>query len=120
MFRTTLAMLIVVAAAAIGVQAAGARTDPWYGYAVSYSNPGFVTDTLAPGGHSSAPVQRYRFISDTLAPGGGTLAVQAPPSASSFSWGDAGIIAAGAAGITLVVLVGAWAVASRRHRVLAA
>ncbi len=118
MFRTTLALLTVTAAAAIGSQAAAAQNDPWYGYAISYSSPAFTTDTLAPGGGSSAPAQGYRFVTDTLAPGGGTSSV-AVSAARGFSWADAGIGAAVVAATALVLLGGLRAVASRRSVVAA-
>lgn len=62
--------------------------------------------------------QGYRFITDTLAPGGGTnsVPVAAEP---GFSWGDAGIGAAGAAGIVLALL-GAMRLMVSRRRAFAA
>ena len=72
----------------------------------------FITDTLAPGGGHAAPSQGYRFITDTLAPGGGTSAV-ATTHPSSFSWSDAGIGAAAAAG-ALLALSGAVLLVARR------
>lgn len=117
MFRTTLALFTVITVIAIGVQAAAAQPDGWYRYAVSYSNPTFTTDTLAPCGASSAAAQGYRLITDTLAPGGGTSSV-AVSTGRSFNWEDAGIGAARIAGIALL-LVGMRAVASRRREVAA-
>ena len=120
MFRTTLALAVVAVLAAFGAQTAVAHAgygqqDPWFGYAVSYSNPSFVTDTLAPGG-ASAAVRGYRFVTDTLAPGGGTSSVQAP-AAGGFNWGDAGLGVAGTVGIALVLLGCRRAMASRRRTV---
>jgi hypothetical protein len=123
MFRTRLAVVAVVAVvAAFGAQIAAAQAgygqhDPWFGYAVSYSNPAFVTDTLAPG-RVSAPVHGYRLVTDTLAPGGGTSSVPTP-AARGFNWGDAGIGVAGTVGLALVLLGCRRAMASR-HPTLAA
>jgi hypothetical protein len=66
MFRTKLAFAVLAIAASIGAQAAVAQATS-HG---SEASPSFVTDTLAPGGGTSAPVQGYRIITDTLAPGG--------------------------------------------------
>jgi hypothetical protein len=68
--------------------------------------PGFITDTLGPGGHSklapSPPI-----ITDTLVPGGGTRVQSYGASSSSrFNWADAMIGAAGAVGLVLVVFGG--------------
>lgn len=118
MFRTTLALFTVVMVAAIGVQTAAAQPDGWYRYAVSYSNPAFTTDTLAPGGDGSAAAQGYRLITDTLAPGGGASSV-AVSTGRSFNWGDAGIGAASVAGIAFLLVVAMRALASRRREVAA-
>ena len=114
--------------------------DPWYGYALSLTGPQasvpfitdtlapggrsapvqgdrFITDTLAPGGHS-APVQGYQFITDTLAPGGGTIA--SAPAAGGFDWVDAGIGAAGTAGLLLLLLGSGRVLQQHRRRVVAA
>jgi hypothetical protein len=75
------------------------------------------TDTLAPGG-SPAPAVGYRFITDTLAPGGGT--VVSAPVAGGFNWADAGIGAAGTAGLVLLLLGIARVIQQHRRRLLAA
>jgi hypothetical protein len=75
----------------------------------------FITDTLAPGGGSSA--QGYRFITDTLAPGGGSGQVLVRGS-NSFSWSDAGVGAAVTAG-TILALVGSALIVIRRQGRLA-
>jgi hypothetical protein len=76
----------------------------------------FITDTLARGGHSTA-VQGYRFITDTLAPGGGTIV--SAPAAGGFDWADAGIGAAIAAGLLLVLLGSGRVLQQHRRRVVA-
>jgi hypothetical protein len=115
MFRTTLAIAVIAVAGMLGTQTAAAghgQPDPWYAFAVAYSNPSFVTDTLAPGG-TSAPVRGYRLITDTLAPGGGQSSVHSVP-AAGFSWSDAGIGAACTAALVLTLMVGMRAVSRRR------
>jgi hypothetical protein len=96
----------------------------------------FITDTLGGSGHAKSTLQRYRlitdalggsgqpqqatpgyrFITDTLAPGGGHP-LPAPPS-PAFSWSDAGVGAATAAG-ALFVLLGGTLLAVRRRGTLA-
>ena len=71
----------------------------------------FVTDTLAPGG-GTAETPGYRFISDTLAPGGGV--VTSTPVVHGFDWADAGIGAAGTAGLMLLLLGGTRLLSHRR------
>ena len=89
---------------------------PWFNYTSSASDSTrFVTDTLAPGGGTSE-TPGYRSISDTLAPGGGVVtSIQV---AHGFDWADAGIGAAGTAGLMLLLLAGTRLV-SRRRSVLA-
>ncbi|MGZ4334607.1 MAG: hypothetical protein ACXVRJ_10090 [Gaiellaceae bacterium] len=124
MFGTKLSVAVVAVVAAIGAQAAVAQAtsygphDPWFANAVSYNSaasPSFTTDTLAPGGGTSAPVRGYRFITDTLAPGGGGSGVVSTPSASGFDWGDAGIGAGATAGLMLGLLGSARLLAGRRR-----
>jgi hypothetical protein len=69
-------------------------------------------DALAPGG-GSARVQGYRFVTDTLAPGGGIVAVA--PATPGFDWTDAGIGAAGTAGLMLILLGGTRRLTHRRN-----
>lgn len=106
---------------------------------------GFITDTLGGNGHAARPQsyssagsrlragegtggalntvaprpvsqsQGYRFITDTLAPGGGS-SIEAAPSATGFSWADAGVGAGTAAGALLVLLGGTLVVARRQDR----
>jgi hypothetical protein len=85
----------------------------------------FITDTLAPGGdHSSpydAPTHGVTFITDTLAPGGGGGGgggLQSAAAPTGFSWPDAGVGAAGAAG-GMLALVGIGLIAARRRTGLA-
>jgi hypothetical protein len=102
-------LLIVAAAVAALVLAAQALAAP----------PKFITDTLAPGGGTSATqqAQGYRFITDTLAPGGGGSAPTVV--GRGFSWSDAGLGVLSGVGVTLVAL-GAVLVTLRRHNVAAA
>lgn len=97
---------VVAAVVALAAAAPGAFSTP------SGSSTPFITDTLAPGGGTSAGhVDGYRFITDTLAPGGGQPAVVAP--AAGFRWADAGV-GAGAATGHLVALVGGILLVTRR------
>ena len=76
----------------------------------------FITDTLGGNGHrAQAPAQGYHFITDTLAPGGGPAIQPAFPS-SGFSWSDASVGAATAAGALLVLLGMSVIVVRRRTR----
>jgi hypothetical protein len=75
----------------------------------------FITDTLAPGGHS-IPAAGYPFTTDTLAPGGGMIV---SATTRGFDWADAGVGAAGTAGV-LVSLLGSGRVLLRHRRCLAA
>jgi hypothetical protein len=85
---------------------------PWFNYTSSAGDSTrFVTDTLAPGG-GTAETPGYRFISDTLAPGGGV--VTSTPVAHGFDWSDAGIGAAGTAGLMLLLLGGTRLLSHRR------
>jgi hypothetical protein len=127
MFRTKLTLAVLAVAASIGASTAVAQAtsygphDPWFASVVASStdaSPSFTTDTLAPGGGASAPVQGYRFTTDTLAPGGGS-SVTSTPSASGFDWGDAGIGAGVAAGVMLALLGSARLLAGRRRPVAA-
>jgi hypothetical protein len=99
---TRLARGIAVAAlvAALTAPAALAKHDTWHKNAVS----------------SSAGGSNAAFITDTLAPRGGVVAVA--PAAQGFDWTDAGIGAAGTAGL-LVVLLGGTRLLSHRRNVLA-
>jgi hypothetical protein len=143
MFRTTFALAVLAVVAAFGARSAIAEAstygphDPWYGYAVSFGSQAsqpfitdtlapwgssvsaqgyrFTTDTLAPGGLAHS-VQGYRFVTDTLAPGGGSVSV---PGGRGFDWGDAGIGAAGMAGLMLGLL-GSLRLTVSRRRVVAA
>ena len=85
---------------------------PWFNYTSSAGDSTrFVTDTLAPGG-GTAETPGYRFISDTLAPGGGVVtSIQV---AHGFDWSDAGIGAAGTAGLMLLLLGGTRLLSHRR------
>src|SRR5579859_5353356 len=85
------------------------------GHSTAIQGYRFITDTLAPGG--SGPVQGYRLITDTLAPGGGTNV--SAPAAGGFDWADAGIGAAIAAGLLLVLLGSGRALQQHRRRVVA-
>jgi hypothetical protein len=72
-----------------------------------------ITDTLGGSGQPKQATLGYRFITDTLAPGGGpplTTAASSP----GFSWSDAGIGAATAAGAVFVLLGGTLLVSRRR------
>jgi uncharacterized protein YfiM (DUF2279 family) len=76
--------------------------------------------TLVPGSRQSLPNERHQgvtFITDTLAPGGG-VALQSAPAPTGFSWPDAGVGAAGAAG-GMLALVGIGLIAARRRPGLA-
>jgi hypothetical protein len=85
---------------------------PWFNYTSSAGDSTrFVTDTLAPGG-GTAETPGYRFISDTLAPGGGV--VTSTPVVHGFDWADAGIGAAGTAGLMLLLLGGTRLLSHRR------
>jgi hypothetical protein len=104
---------------------------PWFNYTSSAGDSTrFVTDTLAPGG-GTAETPGYRFISDTLAPGGGTAetpgyrfisdtlapgggVVTSTPVVHGFDWADAGIGAAGTAGLMLLLLGGTRLLSHRR------
>jgi hypothetical protein len=101
--------------AALAAPAALAKQDPWFRNAVAHSavgsNAKFITDTLAPGG-GTAETPGYRFISDTLAPGGGV--VTSTPVVHGFDWADAGIGAAGTAGLMLLLLGGTRLLSHRR------
>jgi hypothetical protein len=77
-----------------------------------------TTDTLGGNGHPKSTLQHYRFITDTLAPGGGT--VVSAPVAGGFNWADAGIGAAGTAGLVLLLLGIARVRQQHRRRLLAA
>lgn len=77
----------------------------------------FSTDTLGGNGHAASAVRGYRFVTDTLAPGG-VASFTAVQSAPAFSWVDAGIGAASAAGAVVILLGGALRV-TRRRRTLA-
>jgi len=113
MFRTKLTLAALAIVAAIGAQTAVAQ-------ATSYGpSPSFITDTLAPGGGTSTPVQGYRFTTDTLAPGGGSSEVLSAPSSGGFEWGDAGIGAGATAGLMLGLLGSARLLAGRRRPVAA-
>jgi hypothetical protein len=127
MFGTKLTLAVLAVAASIGASTAVAQAtsygphDPWFAYAVSYgtpTSPTFITDTRAPGGGTSAPVQGYRFTTDTLAPGGGS-SVASTPSATGFDWGDAGIGAGVTTGVMLALLGTARLLAGRRRPVAA-
>jgi hypothetical protein len=76
-----------------------------------------ITDTLGGSGQPQRATLGYRFITDTLAPGGGPP-LPAAPSSPGFSWSDAGIGAATAAG-ALFVLLGGTLLAARRRGTLA-
>jgi hypothetical protein len=110
---------IAVAAFLIALTAPGALAGPkysvnypWFNYTTSAGDSTrFVTDTLAPGG-GTAETPGYRFISDTLAPGGGV--VTSTPVAHGFDWADAGIGAAGTAGLMLLLLGGTRLLSHRR------
>ena len=75
----------------------------------------FITDTLGGNGHASL-THGYRLITDTLAPGGGSGAPLAGVASSgqTFNWGDAGIGAAGAIGTALVLIGGSLVVLRKR------
>jgi hypothetical protein len=78
---------------------------------------GFITDTLGGNGHAKV-THGYRLITDTLAPGGGSGAPLAGVASDgqSFNWGDAGIGAAGAIGTALVLIGGSLVVLRKRGR----
>ena len=96
----------------------------------------FITDTLGGNGgprvalnptapnirqtdpRAAGPSPSYRFITDTLAPGGG--AVVSARVVGGFDWGDAGIGAAAAAGLMLVLLGSARIMQQHRRRFVAA
>jgi len=104
--KATFALLAIAAAFTVVAAPALARTDP--------TGTTFITDTLGGNGSALTAVapQGYRFITDTLAPGGGTPLTVA--SSVSFSWSDAGVGAATAAGIILALIGGVLLVTRRR------
>ena len=113
--KAAFALLAVAAALAFAVVPAFARTDP--------GGTPFITDTLGGNGHVGRTVldpssnsQGYRFTTDTLAPGGGEPLAAA--SNSSFSWSDAGVGAATAAG-TILAFIGVLLLVTRRRSSLA-
>ncbi len=105
MFRMKLGFVGLAVAALIGGL-------PGVALARSHDSGGLslITDTLAPGGATSA--QRYSFITDTLAPGGGRSEVFAA-AGSGFSWADAGIGACAVVGLG-IALVGSGRLLRRR------
>jgi hypothetical protein len=109
MFRTKLTLAVLAVAIATGAQAAVAQST------AASASSSFITDTLAPGGGTSAPAQGYRFVTDTLAPGGGTSEVFSTQSSSGFDWSDAGIGAGATAGLMLGLLGSARLLTGRRH-----
>ena len=121
--KAAFALLAVAAMLAFAVVPAFARTDP--------GGAPFITGTLGGNGHvgrtrldpsintTAPPVsqsQGYRNI-DTLAPNGGKPVTTT--SNISFSWPDAGVGAATAAG-TILALIGVLLIVTRRRRSLAA
>ena len=76
----------------------------------------FITDTLGGDGHP-AVVNGYRIITDTLGGNGGaSVVVAASTPAPGFSWADAAVGAATAAGSILVLVSGTLIALRRRGR----
>jgi hypothetical protein len=83
----------------------------------------FITDTLGGNGRPANGAKGTTFITDTL--GGNEHATGAnadaqrsvPPVGNTFSWGDAGVGAAGAAGALLALLGGTLLVVRRRAQI---
>ena len=122
--KTVFALAAVIATALIAASVAfGAGNQRGYV---------FITDTLGGNGSAKAlpaafkryaashgrpasPVQGYSFITDTLG-GNGGIGSPARAGSTNFSWGAAGVGAAGSAGALLALLGGALLVVRRRTR----
>jgi len=122
--KAAFALFAVAATLAFAVVPAFARTYP--------GGAPFITGTLGGNGHvgrtrldpsintTAPPVsqsQGYRFNIDTPAPNGGKPVTAT--SKISFSWSDAGVGAATAAG-TILALIGVLVIVTRRRSSLAA
>jgi hypothetical protein len=113
--RSLITLVAAIAVCALSAAGASARTTPPFG-------PGargitVIVDTLGGNGHPrQAPAPSRAFVTDTLGGNGGGGAVSVPPSGTGFSWGDAGVGAAGTGGILLALLGGTLLVVRRRGR----
>jgi hypothetical protein len=115
--KALLTLAAVLAALVVATPLALAGDKPQGATSITETNP-TAPDIRQTDPRAAGPVPSYPFITDLLFPGGGT--VVSTPAARGFDWADAGIGAAGTAGLILLLLGSARVMQQHRRRLVAA